>query len=225
MNFTCTLVHGYGACLFMSPDTVTHGADFCIDVICRSIQMVYEQIRGHGGTGAMDEDDWEELVAKFPRHLVIQSDNTVSQAKNQFFSLFLAFLVATGLFETATLNFLRVGHTHEDIDQFFSLIVSLILKQHHYETPEDLLNFLDQELRPKFHARREVLVSEMVSGIYDWSTWLCTMNRNIAGCFQNRGKRETPHSFTYKLGRSLRPAEKEWFKGHGGTDANTTFRP
>ena len=39
----------------------------------------------------------------------------------------MAWLVKAGLFETANLFFLRVGHTHEDIDQLFSILVALIL--------------------------------------------------------------------------------------------------
>jgi hypothetical protein len=39
----------------------------------------------------------------------------VSQAKNQHVVLFLAFLVSRGLFLSASLNFLLVGHTHEDL--------------------------------------------------------------------------------------------------------------
>jgi hypothetical protein len=96
MNFTAVLTHGYGAGLFMSSETVTHGTDFCIDVICRTMQMVYEQRvkKGHGGNGDHDEDDDADRYIRFPRHLVIQSDNTVSQCKNQYFALFLAWLVS-----------------------------------------------------------------------------------------------------------------------------------
>ncbi len=101
MNFTAVLAHGYGAGLFMSSETVTHGTDFCIDVICRTMQMVYEQRikKGHGGNGGLDddEDDDEDRYTKFPRHIVFQSDNTVSQCKNQFFALFLAWLTMVTL--------------------------------------------------------------------------------------------------------------------------------
>ena len=51
----------------------------------------------------------------FPRHLVIQSDNTAAQAKNQYVLMFLAVLVSRRLFMTTNLLFLVVGHTHEDI--------------------------------------------------------------------------------------------------------------
>lgn len=267
MDFTAVLAHGYCAGLFMSAETLSHGSDFCIDVLCRTIQHVQEICRRRG--------------APLPRHLVIQSDNTVAQAKNQWVCLWLSWLVAQGHFETATLNFLRVGHTHEDIDQFFSLIVSLILKCHHFEAPEELLAFLQKELQPKFQAkhedpgilpapfvqgrdcmagavshvvfmrmrcapraqprklaicsmrivqscsfaqgaqrvRREELRTEIVTGLRDWQGWICGLNRTISQCFMNRQGHEAPHSFIFKLGRNLRPAERQWLgQGQRGTD-------
>ena len=44
---------------------------------------------------------------------------TVSQAKNGHVGAFCAYMVAKQLFHTVTLNFLMVGHTHEDVDQVF----------------------------------------------------------------------------------------------------------
>ena len=101
MNFTAVLVHGWGCFLGMSSETVSHGADFCIDILRRALQMVYERIKGKQGQEGDDDD--EDFILKFPRHLVIQSDNTVSQAKNQFFFLFLAWLVsASSLFDKSS---------------------------------------------------------------------------------------------------------------------------
>ena len=199
MDFTAVLAHGWTAGLFMSPETVSHGSDFCIDALCRTIAQVHRINRSKGRA--------------FPKHLVIQSDNTVAQAKNQWVTLFLAWLVHDGLFETTTLNFLRFGHTHEDIDQFFSLCVSLILKCHHYQEPSELLKFLEVELRPKFQAKQEELFTDVVSGVYDWQAWLLDLNRTISNCFANRKGQEAPHSFCFKRAASLRPAERRWGGG------------
>ena len=42
--------------------------------------------------------------------------------------LYLAILLYTDVFDTITVNFLPVGHTHEDIDQLFSRISQLLRK-------------------------------------------------------------------------------------------------
>jgi hypothetical protein len=147
---------------------------------------------------------------KFPRHIAIQSDNTVAQAKNQWVLLWLALLVKVGCFETATLNFLRVGHTHEDIDQFFSLVVSLILRCPEFQSATELLTYLEAELQPKFQAKSESLCTQVVSGVRSWQSHLCLLHRSIEHCLANRQGMLAPHSFTFKLGSSLRPSEKNW---------------
>ena len=140
----------------------------------------------------------------------MQADNTVSQAKNQWVALWMAWLVKAGLFETANLFFLRVGHTHEDIDQLFSILVALILRCHHFQTPRELLNLLAQELQPKFEAKKEELHSEIVTAVRDWQSWLLGLNRTVTNCWANRKGQEAPHSFSFKQGRAISPSEAQW---------------
>lgn len=122
-----------------------------------------------------------------------------------------------GCFETATLNFLRVGHTHEDIDQFFSLVVSLILKCPEYQTAPELLTFLEKELRPKFQAKSEELRTQVVTGLRSWQPMLVGLRRTIEHCLANRQGLMAPHSFTFKLGSSLRYGERHW-RGPGAQE-------
>ena len=49
-------------------------------------------------------------------------DNSAKDNKNQTVMAFLSELVARGVFVTITMSFLMVGHTHEDIDAFFSKV-------------------------------------------------------------------------------------------------------
>jgi len=64
-----------------------------------------------------------------PPVLFLQLDNTSKQCKSRHMLGFLALLVHLGVCEDVWLSFLPVGHTHEDIDQFFSRI-SVYLQQH-----------------------------------------------------------------------------------------------
>jgi hypothetical protein len=92
------------------------------------------------------------------RRLVIQSDNTTAQAKNSVVSLFLAFLVGKAYFATATLKFLTVGHTHEDVDKLFALILLLVLRPLSWETPKELNESIKQALAPFCVAKKEELL-------------------------------------------------------------------
>ena len=38
MDFTAVLAHGYCAGIFVSNETVSHGSDFTIEAICRTLQ-------------------------------------------------------------------------------------------------------------------------------------------------------------------------------------------
>ena len=93
-------------------------------------------------------------------HLVIQSDNTTAQAKNSEVSVFLAYLIAMGFFTTATLNSLQVGHTHEDVDRLFGLILCIVLCSCHWQTPEGLLQLLLEKLMEHTAAKNEKLHAE-----------------------------------------------------------------
>jgi hypothetical protein len=57
-----------------------------------------------------------------PRHLLLQLDNSGKDNKNQTVMAFCSQLVLRGVFETITVSFLMVGHTHEDVDALFSRV-------------------------------------------------------------------------------------------------------
>ncbi len=55
-----------------------------------------------------------------PDTLFEQLDNTAKDNKNRYVMAFCDWLVHQGVFKTVQVNFLPVGHTHEDIDRKFS---------------------------------------------------------------------------------------------------------
>ena len=55
-----------------------------------------------------------------PRKLYLQLDNSAKDNKNKYLMAFLSVLTARGVFEEIQAGFLLVGHTHEDIDAYFS---------------------------------------------------------------------------------------------------------
>lgn len=98
---TAAIAHGYGVFLYVADEELSHGSDAFCDVLARVLEFVARKCR--------------ELGQQFPRHLVVQSDNTTAQAKNTYVAMFLAYLVAKYKFATTNLLFLQVGHTHEDV--------------------------------------------------------------------------------------------------------------
>lgn len=65
-------------------------------------------------------------------------DNCARENKNKDVFAYCAFLVQCGLFDRVEVSFLPVGHTHEDIDQLFS-VIGRYLRTHDAYTIEDFM--------------------------------------------------------------------------------------
>ena len=97
------LVHGRGVYAFTYLNNVKTGTNIVIECLHR----IFIDLRRRG---------------PLPATLFLQVDNTAKQNKNSYMFGYLGCLVQWGLFAHVSLSFLPVGHTHEDIDQFFSKI-------------------------------------------------------------------------------------------------------
>lgn len=94
-------------------------------------------------------------------NLHIQADNTTRELKNSTCLRFLSSLVSAGVIAGGTLQHLRSGHSHEDIDQCFgSLALFIVRHSRHCETPSQFVNVIDkfaQSAHRPFEKERIVL--------------------------------------------------------------------
>ncbi|KAL3693150.1 hypothetical protein R1sor_006801 [Riccia sorocarpa] len=74
--------------------------------------------------GLQQQQDIDEgrRLKMLPPNLYIQLDNSAKDNKNWAVMAFCSELVARGCCKTITMSFLVVGHTHEDVDAFFSKV-------------------------------------------------------------------------------------------------------
>ena len=89
----------------------------------------------------------------WPARLHITFDNAQGECKNQWMMRFLGLLVHHGMFEAITISMLLVGHTHDIVDQMFS-VWARALKLNDavtYEAMRDLF-------RERYHTRIDALV-------------------------------------------------------------------
>jgi hypothetical protein len=77
----------------------------------------------------VDLDNDNKLPVANNAVFYLQVDNC-GENKNRILFSFLTHLVRTGTFQKVKVGFLMVGHTHEDIDQFFSVIAKHLRKVH-----------------------------------------------------------------------------------------------
>jgi hypothetical protein len=103
MHLYGALVHGRGAYAFTMPDSERQGHNSTIQVLHHIILDIAKN-------------------GKVPKCLKLQLDNTTKQNKGQYLFGYLSLLVEYGVFHNIEVSYLPVGHTHEDIDQFFSRV-------------------------------------------------------------------------------------------------------
>ncbi|VDI31378.1 Hypothetical predicted protein [Mytilus galloprovincialis] len=101
---------------------------------------------------------WEASKGRpLPPVLYLQADNCFRENKNRFILSFLELLVHRRVFYEIQLSFLYVGHTHEDIDQMFSVFA-------------DRLRHTDATTLPELH--QHVYNAQELNGCYNVSGWL-----------------------------------------------------
>ena len=141
------LVHGEG--LYSDVWIDSHHKHYSNQVIT-SIMNVINDIR-------------DRLGGLLPPVLRIQEDNYDRENKNQYMFALYAALVGLGYFVEVYLSFLLVGHTHEDIDQRFS-VISSTLKRHDIDSMQELM-----ELIHKGASHTEAFTSvKHLEYVWDW---------------------------------------------------------
>ena len=134
--------------VLVSDTSVPNDTNYVITVLCLTI-MAYATRNGF-----------------LPSHLYIQADSA-SENKSKNFMLFLAILVALGVFNKIKLCYLPVGHTHEDIDQMFSRF-SVALAKCSVLTYDCLFAIM----KKAFHYEDKEIDIQRLHNTWDFDTWM-----------------------------------------------------
>ena len=92
-------------------------------------------------------------------------DNCFRENKNQYVIAYLNFLVKSRVFHEVIVSFLPVGHTHEDIDQFFSR-VSIYMKRNDAVTMNEFAECVRNSQKPRPFV--QIIDSCKYEEVYDW---------------------------------------------------------
>ena len=91
----------------------------------------------------------EPIVAhSLPPILTLQLDNASDDSNNRWVFAFCSLLVYKGIFRKVYINFLIVGHTHEDIDALFGRWSNLLKTNNYPTVPRLMKSFMDCETHP-----------------------------------------------------------------------------
>jgi len=100
-----------------------------------------------------------------PPILYLQFANCVRENKNRYMFALLALLIEEKIFEKIRVNFLPVGHTHEDIDAFFGVFSKFLDKLDVYVI-EELLRALSSCMSQPTPRPYQLLM------VYDIRSWI-----------------------------------------------------
>ena len=125
LELTAVICHGHGTYLFLSDQDISNGSSWHAELVIRTLSLVHERSQRRGQS--------------MPDALSVHSDNTTSGLKNSICAGVLCMLCAGGYFRTTSLQHLRVGHSHEDIDALFGVIASILATADELETPQEII--------------------------------------------------------------------------------------
>jgi hypothetical protein len=116
---------------------------------------------------------WECLVTLhkgkygIPPTIFLQLDNTTKQNKGKYLVAFCELLVSLKVCKEIKINFLPVGHTHEDIDQFFSRLAILLRRTDALSLPH-LAQIIPASYKTKEAQRPVVHIWNSLGNISEW---------------------------------------------------------
>lgn len=130
-----------------------------------------------------------------PLGLHIQQDNCCREGKNVYLLRWCIMLVLCGITRWTTMMFLRSGHSHENIDQIFSQVCSVI-KDATFDTPDALLSVMSRLCRTGREAAASGSQSVTVHATKLGQTALWQEWGNQLGVsFRGHAQRGSPHYF------------------------------
>jgi hypothetical protein len=100
-----------------------------------------------------------------PKRLYLQLDNSTKDNKNRFIMAFYSLLTTTGIFKEVTVGYLVVGHTHEDIDAYFSYLSKLLKQKNTYVIADLMKAFMDSQ-------KSTVFIPELVQEVVDFKSYV-----------------------------------------------------
>jgi hypothetical protein len=183
LHVTGVIVAGHIEAYFISDTDMAKDSNMNATVISRVLDIIHEKLPG------------------MPRNLAVQADNTTRESKNQYFLQFLSYLVASGKFDVSELQFLQVGHTHNEQDQRFSSVATSLSRAPTLEDPEEFAAWIRNHVKP---ARGREMHVEVLTGTRNFQSWMDGFGVQIQGLAATHAEPNTTHCWRI-CRRSLLP--------------------
>ena len=149
MDMVAAITHGHHTILALSEPWVKKDSSFTCELFCHSLHMIPGDLR-----------DGE---------ILLQADNCSRENKNNSTCRLMALLVGGHRARRAELRFLLSGHSHEDVDQFFSNVSSVLEQHPELHVPSQFISVLDRWLaEPTTRPHEKAHFIRKVDQTRDW---------------------------------------------------------
>ena len=152
LTHTSIIVHGRRLSCVLSPPHLPANSSRTVDIIANTLTRI-----SRAGTD----------LRRF--HVNIQGDNCCRELKNQSTMRMAALMASNHLVHSSSVTFLESGHSHEDIDAFFSNVSEYLNGVTEIETADGFVqrvqNFLD---RPGTRPTEPVKEAFMLQKCHNW---------------------------------------------------------
>ena len=151
LTSTTLIVHGHMLLLALSPSVTTSGSSRTCELLCAGLTRLAHKL------------DFRQVWIN------LQADNSSKEVKNVGSLRLLAMLTALHKVKGGELSFLSSGHSHEDVDAFFSNVRAHLQRNHELWTPRAFQQCIQEYLNdPQTRPYEALKAVEMLSRYHDW---------------------------------------------------------
>ena len=158
LSITAAIIHGVGVILFVAPPHVQKDSSYTTEILCHCVNLLSE----------IPELDLSRCWLR------IHGDNSSRELKNNTILRALAGLTSTRRVLEASLETLQSGHSHEDLDQWFSSLSGFVTNQDEIHTTSQYCQKLRDWLHVTGNRPHEAIKHVVqVDQVRSWKLGIC----------------------------------------------------
>ena len=180
------VVEGVLACYYLTDQDVKKDSNLELTSLTLALDRTLQLLQGRG--------------LLMPEHLSLTYDNTAREGKNQHMAKWMAWLVAQKWFRSCQDGNGMVGHTHNKMDQRFSIVGGVLSRQTVLQTPADFMTVIQQHVRP---GGNRVLHVQKISAAWNWQEFFSGKELLFSGIAACKSSPDVCHSKRFVLRRDL----------------------
>ena len=124
MDLTAVLCHGHLVLLCLSEPFVPKNSSWCSELLCHTLHQLPIDLRS--------------------AEIFLQADNTSRECKNNSLTRLCGLLTGLHRVKRMEMRFLMTGHSHDDVDQYFSAVSNHLEQNSEVHTPQEFISVLDR---------------------------------------------------------------------------------